>query len=218
MFVKKKTLESTLSKLKPHPKPKVTLEQYTTPPSLAASILHTAAYTYHDIAGKTVCDLGCGTGTLAIGALLLGAELAAAVDIDAEAVKVGMENSHLAGVSVDWIVGDINALKGPFHTALQNPPFGVRRRGMDVAFLKKALNIAAVVYSIHKTGARNTAYIRRIVEADGGKVAAMFRGKLFIPHQFNFHTKRKIAVDVDIYRIISSRRMQQWESKSQANS
>ncbi|MFQ5761493.1 MAG: METTL5 family protein [Candidatus Bathyarchaeia archaeon] len=218
MFVKKKALESALSKLRPHPKPKVALEQYTTPASLASSILHTATYTHGDIAGKTVCDLGCGTGILAIGALLLGAELTVAVDVDAEAVEVGGENSDLVGVRVDWVIGDINALKGPFHTALQNPPFGVKRRGMDVAFLKKALNIAGVVYSIHKTGVRNTAYIRRVVRANGGDVDSIFRGKLIIPHQFNFHTKRKVAVDIDVYRIISSRRLKLWESRNQANS
>ena len=42
-----------------------------------------------DIEGKTVCDLGCGTGVLAIGAALLGADRVKGVDSDPKAVVGG---------------------------------------------------------------------------------------------------------------------------------
>ena len=44
---------------------------------------------------KIVFDIGCGSGILAIAALLLGAERAYGIDIDAEALKHSLENAHL---------------------------------------------------------------------------------------------------------------------------
>ncbi|MGI6745706.1 MAG: Ribosomal protein L11 methyltransferase [Firmicutes bacterium ADurb.Bin300] len=49
--------------------------------------------------GKTVLDIGCGSGILSIAGLLLGAREAMAVDIDALAVKTAKENGKLNGFS-----------------------------------------------------------------------------------------------------------------------
>ncbi len=48
--------------------------------------------------GCRVLDLGCGSGILSIAALALGAEYAAAVDIDPKAVDVAYENAALNGI------------------------------------------------------------------------------------------------------------------------
>lgn len=48
--------------------------------------------------GKTVLDLGCGSGILSIAALCLGADYAVAVDIDPKAVGVAYENAALNGI------------------------------------------------------------------------------------------------------------------------
>lgn len=48
--------------------------------------------------GDRVLDIGCGSGILAISALLLGASEAVGVDIDAVAVRVAQENAALNGV------------------------------------------------------------------------------------------------------------------------
>jgi len=69
-LVRKLDLEKAISKIKPHPTPKAYLEQYTLPSETAAEILYIAAYTYNDIIDKTIADLGCGTGRLAIGSAL----------------------------------------------------------------------------------------------------------------------------------------------------
>lgn len=50
-------------------------------------------------AGARVLDLGCGSGILAVAALLLGAESAVGVDIDEVAVRVAEENAALGGVA-----------------------------------------------------------------------------------------------------------------------
>lgn len=56
-----------------------------------------------------VLDIGSGSGILSIGAILLGAEHADGVDIDAAAVKVALENAEINGVSdkTNYIVGDL---------------------------------------------------------------------------------------------------------------
>ncbi len=47
--------------------------------------------------GKTVLDIGCGSGILSVACLLLGAESAVGVDIDALAVKTAKENGTTNG-------------------------------------------------------------------------------------------------------------------------
>ncbi len=60
-------------------------------------------------AGKSVLDIGSGSGILAISSVLLGCDSALGVDIDAMAVKVANENAALNGVSdrCRFISGDL---------------------------------------------------------------------------------------------------------------
>lgn len=51
-----------------------------------------------DLKGKTVLDYGCGSGILAIAALLLGAERAVCVDIDPQALTATLDNARVNGV------------------------------------------------------------------------------------------------------------------------
>jgi predicted RNA methylase len=53
----------------------ISLEQYPTSAHLAAVLLTTASNSFDDIVGKSVVDLGCGTGMLACAASLIGAAL-----------------------------------------------------------------------------------------------------------------------------------------------
>ena len=52
-----------------------------------------------DVDGCSVLDIGCGSGILAIGALLLGATSAIGIDIDETAVSIAKENAELNGVA-----------------------------------------------------------------------------------------------------------------------
>jgi len=47
----------------------------------------------HDLTGKTVIDYGCGSGILAVAAILLGAKVAHAVDIDSQALTATRSNA-----------------------------------------------------------------------------------------------------------------------------
>ena len=55
--------------------------------------------TQQDLRGRTVLDYGCGSGILAIAALLLGAERAVGVDIDPQALTATLDNAGVNGVA-----------------------------------------------------------------------------------------------------------------------
>lgn len=60
----------------------------------------------HDLCGKTVIDYGCGSGILAVAAVLLGAKIAYAVDIDPQAITATESNAEKNNVQ-DKIVCDL---------------------------------------------------------------------------------------------------------------
>jgi predicted RNA methylase len=66
-----KLLTKTLQELASFSQSKPALEQYCTPPALAARVL---LEQQEFISDKTILDLGAGTGVLGIGALLVGAK------------------------------------------------------------------------------------------------------------------------------------------------
>jgi putative methylase len=202
-MVRKRDLERALSQIEAHPLPNAYLEQYTTPSNVAAETLYLAAYVYDDVIDKTVVDLGCGTGRLAIGAALLGAKEVFGVDVDEVAVRAAQKNAEIMGVKekTHWIVADIDVVKGSFDTVLQNPPFGVQRRRADRRFITKSLELSSTIYSFHKGGEGNREFIKRFIEEHGGKVTTIFPLKMEIPRMFNFHTKKKKITQVDLYRI-----------------
>lgn len=194
-------IEGMLECLRPHPDPDPWLEQYTTPAEVAAEMLFTAAYVHDDIEDKVVADLGCGTGRLGIGALLLGAQHVIGVDIDPRAIEVALKNAEIAKVSnrCCLVSGDVTSLRGVFDTVLMNPPFGTRHRHRDVMFLSEALRLARSVYSIHKSSTRR--FVTGFIQRRGGKVSSLLQMELEIPWMFDFHEKVRKSVTVDLYRI-----------------
>ncbi len=129
--MKLKNLEMMLQRLNGFSHPRASLEQYQTPAPLAARLLFHALMK-GDIEGKTVCDLGCGTGVLAIGAALLGAASVKGVEIDEKAIATARENAAKLEADVEFILADVKDPEvagkiGMCDTAIMNPPFGAQK-------------------------------------------------------------------------------------------
>lgn len=220
-LIRKLDLELFLSKIVPQHTPKVHLEQYAISQSVASTILYLAAYSNDDIIGKNVLDLGCGTGRLALGASYLGATNVIGIDIDKIAIKTAIENAFRVNLigSVQWIIGDINAIGVRFDTVLQNPPFGVQTRTADRAFLIKALEVGNSIYSLHnhpeidkqlikklKAGGgllsvSPSPFLERFILEHGGIIKSVYALLMTIPRMFDFHQKVKHDFVVDLYII-----------------
>ena len=81
------------------------------------------ALTNLDLAGKTLLDVGCGSGILSIGGVLLGAESAFGCDIDQLAVEVAKRNAELNGLSdrTAYAAGDLlSVVEGQYPIVVAN--------------------------------------------------------------------------------------------------
>lgn len=193
----KKGLEILLEKCVGYTKPRIELEQYITPSRIAAELVW-LAYLKGDIEGKRVYDLGCGTGRLAIGCALMGANEVTGFDADGEALSIARANASKFSVGIKWLEVDVKDIKGECDTVIQNPPFGVHRKEADREFLDKALEVGKVVYSMHKSETRGfiTGYI-----AEKGLLTDLTSVNFQLPYSYDFHRKPVRSVSVDIIRM-----------------
>ena len=199
-ITRKKHLEMRLQNIPAHPKPKVGLEQYTTP-SIIASDLIWNAFGLGDIEDKDIVDLGCGTGIFAIGSALMGANSSIGVDIDVDSIELAREVSgKLKLDNLNFIVSDIFDFNDGLNadTVFQNPPFGSQKkadRGQDLNFVKKAIELNAdVLYSFHMASTEE--FLIGFYEDNSLNITHVFRYEFPIPKIYEFHNKEKQIVDV----------------------
>ncbi|MBN1762328.1 MAG: methyltransferase [Methanomicrobia archaeon] len=195
--MKKKELEIMLERVDDVPTPDAESEQYATPATVAAELLH-FAFMNGDIEGRTVYDLGCGNGILGIGAKVLGAHAVIGIDRDEKALEVALQNCKKLGVEVEFMKCDVRAVEGEGDTVVMNPPFGAQRqnRHADRVFLEKALAIAPVVYSILNAGSEP--FVRSILPS---VTIQRFPVAFPLKRRFWFHKKDRKVIQADIYRI-----------------
>jgi putative methylase len=193
--MKQRKLEIILEQAKVFDSPSAELEQYYTPATIAARLLH-FAFMRGDIAGKRVVDLGCGTGVLALGAALLGG-VATGVDSEDQALEIARANAKLLDVKVIWLKSDIAGFEGSYDTVVMNPPFGAQKRRSDRPFLRKAISVGQVIYLLHNAVVNG--FVRHFVEPH--RVTDAISVKLPIAHTFKFHKDAVRYVDAIIYRI-----------------
>ncbi len=205
-ITRKKHLEMRLQSVPAHPKPKVGLEQYTTP-SVIASDLIWNAYSLGDIDDRDIVDLGCGTGVFAIGSALMGANSSVGIDIDEDSIGLANEvKDKLKLTNLNFIVSDIDDFNESLNvdTVFQNPPFGSQKRadsGQDLRFIQKAKELETeVLYSFHMQSTED--FLMKYYEDNGFEITHIFRYKFPIPKIYDFHTKEKQNVDVIVIRAI----------------
>jgi len=208
--MKKTELAILLSKLKGFEKSKVKQEQYITDSQTASELLW-HAFLLQDINKKTIADLGCGTGILGLGALLLGAEKCFFVDSDKDAIQTAKENlkslEKKTGIQLDekavFIISDILQLDEKVDTVIQNPPFGTQEEHADRIFLEKAIQIGDIIYSFHKTS--TLSYITRFIKKYNGKITHFFRYQMQLKQTMAFHRARIKRIDVTCLRILNQK-------------
>lgn len=184
--------------------PRAPLEQYHTPPDLAAHIVHHADL-QGDVEDRTVIDLGSGTGMLALGAALRGPARVVGVELDPAPLSTARENERkvAARASIDWVRGD--ATRAPLRlddaTVLMNPPFGAQagNEHADRAFLETAAEIARTSYSVHNQGSRQ--FVESFVADAGGEVTHAFAAEFDLPRQFAHHDADVERLDAEVFRI-----------------
>jgi putative methylase len=200
--MKLRTLEIALEGLEGFAKPDPRIEQYVTPAPLAARLLH-HAHLLGDIGGMAVCDLGCGTGVLACGAVLLGAGRVTGVELDPGALAVARRNAARLGAEISFVQGDVRdrALTGSlgsFDTVVMNPPFGAQDPHADRPFVDAALALAPVVYGIFNRGS-----LPFLEAYSAGRATLEFamEGTLPLKRTQPFHRRDVVEIGVEVVRM-----------------
>ena len=204
MAPKLRTLTIQLQNVERFRHPKLFLEQYATPADIAAPLLF-SAYQLGDIEGKTVLDLGCGTGMLAIGAAMLGAASVVGMDSDPEALVVARENAERLSIkttlsSLSFEEATVpEGVTGQYDTVVMNPPFGAHQgnRRADRPFMKAAIGHADVVWAILNGGSLE--FFKTNLKGRA-TVTDAYAGSFVIPHTFAHHTRERAEIPVEIIR------------------
>jgi putative methylase len=204
MIGSRRELEMLLEKVEAFREPKLRLEQYRLPATVAAEVLWYIGLRHKDLEGRIVADLGCGTGMFTVGAALMGADYTMGLDIDLAAISTAKRIIQHFGLRrvVDLINCNVDWLPIHADVVVQNPPFGVRTRGADRAFLKAGLEAAGIVYSIHMADNGVRKFIMAYVKGEGGKVDEILPLSIKLPPTYHFHKKRVHEFAVDLYRIV----------------
>jgi len=205
-ILKKSKLEILLSKLKVFSKPQLNLEQYPLDGKNASDILW-LAYSLGDIENKTIADLGCGTGILGIGALLLGAKKVYFLDQSESAIRIARENLQFIENELNvqlknkamFLIGDIRDFNTKVQVVLQNPPFGTKTEHIDKVFLEKAMKLSKAAYTLHKTS--TLMFIKQLINKNKLKVTHKIDFKFPLKQTMSFHKQRIKEIDVSLLRI-----------------
>lgn len=201
----KRSLATKLGVVTGFENPRVALEQYPTPPDLAAHVVHLADL-HGDIDGRTVVDLGTGTGMLALAAALRGPARVFGIELDRAALTTATANERRVAASapVHWV--QANATQLPLAvpdpvTIVMNPPFGAQdgNRNADRGFLATASRVATVSYSVHNAGSRE--FVEAFAADNGGEVTHAFAADFELDAQFDHHTDESRDIDAEVYRI-----------------
>jgi putative methylase len=206
-MLSKKQLAILLSKMQVFAQPDIDLEQYPTDSEIAASILW-EAYMQGELEEKHVADFGCGTGILGIGALAMGAKHVIFIELDVRVFPQLMANLHLLEKELqetfsnyEIIHGNVEQYDQAVDLVLQNPPFGTQQKHADIIFLKKALSLAPIVYSLHKTITKE--HLRNIAQNMGARVTKEYAFSFPLKQSMEQHRKKIQRIDVSCLKFES---------------
>ncbi len=200
--MKQRQLEIILQRVPAPPNPNPSLEQYMTPAPIAADILFTA-YHWGNIEGKTVIDLGCGTGIFSVGASYMGASDVYGFDIDKKIIEVATKYAASNNLPIHFQAQDVTAVNTRGDTVLMNPPFGAQKSNLnaDRKFIEKGFGIASVIYSLHLK--KTVPFIETMIRALHGELTVQKDYDFPIKWMFPFHEKQVMSYQVSLLRILT---------------
>jgi len=182
-------------------RPRADLEQIVTPAELAADLL-LEAVRLDGVEGRSVLDLGCGTGRLAIAASLLGARPVVGVEIDPDLTVIARTAAQRCGATIELVVADVRSFDRSADLVVMNPPFGAQRAHADRPFWDRAFALAG--RGIHAFAlADSRTFIGHRAVAARAQVLEMEPVAWELPRTFPHHTRRRVTLDVDRWAIRS---------------
>ncbi|MFW6013549.1 MAG: METTL5 family protein [Nanoarchaeota archaeon] len=196
-MVSKSTLAIELSKLQVFENAKFKQEQHPTDSEIAAEALWNA-FMKGNIEDKIIADLGCGTGILGIGCLMLGAKKVYFVENDPGAIASLKGNLRKIDVNEYKIFeGNINKFNKKVDVIVQNPPFGTKEKHADREFLLKAFNLTYKIYTFHKTS--TSAFVEKISAENKFKIKDKKNFKFPLKNTMPHHKTRIKRIDVSLF-------------------
>ncbi len=197
--MRRSELVQALARVPPFATARADLEQVLSPAEAAADLL-LSAEALAPLAGRSVTDLGTGTGRLAIGAALLGATPVVAVEIDPDAAAVATAAAREAGVQIEVELRDVATWDRPADIVVMNPPFGAQRRHADRPFWDRAL--ATARRSVHAFSlVQSRTFIARRAVARGAHIVETRPIPWEFARTFPHHTRRRVPLAVDLWAL-----------------
>jgi putative methylase len=186
-----------LSGIPDFPTPDPRFEQVVTPPEAAAELL-LEAVARGDLVGRSVVDLGTGTGRLAIGASLLGATPVLGIDVAGSALEIARRSAMDLGAHVEFRASRVGVGEVPEGTVVMNPPFGAQHRGADRPFWRVALRPGArAVYAFALSDSRTFIEGRAVERL--ARIETIRRVPWSLPATFAHHRRRAVELSVDLW-------------------
>jgi putative methylase len=183
--------------------PKIKLEQYTLPSDVIALILILADT---DLKEKNVVDLGCGTGRFTLPIQKFYSKRTLGVDIDLDAINILIQLRKLKKLAIDILLTPVEFFEPfqwnkKFQTTFMNPPFGTKRRGLDLLFLRQALIYSQTIISLHKSNVKTRQLISNLGMQYEKKTEILATIDLPLAPSYRFHRKKQHLVCVDVIRM-----------------
>ncbi|MHA2501755.1 MAG: METTL5 family protein [Candidatus Kariarchaeaceae archaeon] len=178
--------------MSPFGSPKIEYEQYQTPPRVAANLLH-RAYMQGNIEEKNIVDLCAGTGILGLGAAILGGRVDL-VEREDDAFRQLAENAKKVDIPVTLHQENVITWesKRQYDTAILNPPFGIQQKKVrDLDFVKKAGEIAEVIYTIHDGSPSNQEKLPGLYNELGLTIKEMYLDEFPLSSSYPWHKMRR---------------------------
>ena len=169
------------------------------PAEAAATLLETAVR-IDGLRGRSVLDLGCGTGRLAIGAALLGARPVRGLDEDVTATNVAKAAARAEGVQVSFETADVTEAEGSVDLVVMNPPFGAQRKHADRPFWDRAFALARLsIYAFALQDSRT--FIARQAVAHQAHILEVVPVPWPLGRTLPHHGRPRVDLDVDLWAL-----------------